>query len=375
MKTITICIPSMGESITEATIARLIIPSGKEVQADEEILELETEKVNQPLYAQASGRVQWKIEEGEQVQVGDQVGVIHVQEEKGDDPPTPLQREPILKSLSLERDSEKEEDPRLSLSLRHSREEFAKEMLKEKVVSPPPVQRADPESGTNRKKMSPLRKTLAEKLVRTQKETAMVTTFNEIDLSCVLSIRKRYQTLFEKQYGIRLGFLSFFVKSLLYALRTFPELTSYIEEDEIITRTTYDIGIAVSTERGLLVPILHNCDSMSFAQIEQMIAELAKKAREGKLTLDELRGGSLTISNGGVFGSLLSTPTLPPMQSAILGLHTIQKRAVVVEEAIVIRPMMYVALTYDHRLIDGREAVCFLKQIKECIEDPVQLLF
>lgn len=222
--------------------------------------------------------------------------------------------------------------------------------------------------------MSPLRKRVAQRLVEAQQTAAMVTTYNEADLSAVLRMRDQYNDAFEKRYGIRMGFMSFFIKAAVDALKTVPSVNAQIDGDDIVENHFYDIGVAVSTEKGLVVPILRDCDRMSLAQLELAIQDFARRARERKLTLDDLAGGSFSISNGGVFGSLLSAPMLNPPQSGILGMHAIKKRPVVIDDQIVIRPMMYLALSYDHRLVDGREGVTFLKRIVECIENPERLL-
>ncbi|MGE5196451.1 MAG: dihydrolipoyllysine-residue succinyltransferase, partial [Anaerolineae bacterium] len=225
-----------------------------------------------------------------------------------------------------------------------------------------------------RKKMSKLRKTIAEKLVEVKNQTAMLTTFNEVDLSAVIAIRTKEKESFAKRYGVKLGFMSFFVKAAVAALKEIPDVNAYIDGDEIVLLQTYDISIAVSTERGLMVPVIRGCDQLSFGAIEAAIEEMAAKARSGKISIDDLRGGSFTITNGGTFGSLLSTPILNPPQSAILGMHTIVKRPVSIDDQVVIRPMMYLALSYDHRLIDGKEAVLFLVHMKKILEDPARLL-
>ncbi len=222
--------------------------------------------------------------------------------------------------------------------------------------------------------MTMLRRRIAEKLVEAKRTAALLTTFNEIDMSQVIALRKQYQPAFEKKYGIKLGFMSFFVKAAIEALKQFPVVNAEVRGTDIVFKNYYDIGVAVSTEHGLVVPVLRDADRMSFAEVELAIADLARRARERKLSVEELTGGTFTISNGGVFGSLLSTPIVNPPQSAILGLHAIQDRPVVRDGQIVIRPMMYVALTYDHRIIDGRESVSFLRRIKECIEDPARIL-
>lgn len=222
--------------------------------------------------------------------------------------------------------------------------------------------------------MSRLRARIAERLVEVQQTAAILTTFNEIDMQPVMDLRARYKDKFEKQHGVKLGFMSFFVQACLEALQRFPEINASIDGEEIVYHGFYDIGIAVGSPRGLVVPILRDADALSMARIEKQIADYAERAQSGKLSLDEITGGTFSITNGGIFGSMLSTPILNPPQSAILGMHKIEKRPVVIDDEIVIRPMMYVALSYDHRLVDGREAVQFLVTIKECIEDPARML-
>jgi 2-oxoglutarate dehydrogenase E2 component (dihydrolipoamide succinyltransferase) len=222
--------------------------------------------------------------------------------------------------------------------------------------------------------MTMIRQRIAERLVQSQHTTATLTTFNEADLSAVQELRAKYNERFEKKHGTKLGFMSVFVKAAVEALKAFPTVNARIDGGDVILQHFYDIGVAVSTEKGLMVPVVRNADQMSFAAIEKKLAELAGKARDGKITPDDLQGGTFTITNGGVFGSLLSTPILNPPQSAILGMHTIQKRPVAVNDQVVIRPMMYLALSYDHRLIDGREAVQFLVRVKECVENPERML-
>ena len=222
--------------------------------------------------------------------------------------------------------------------------------------------------------MTPIRRRIAERLVESQQQAALLTTFNEIDMSAVKDFRSRYRTAFEKRHDVRLGFLSFFVKAAVDALRQCPRLNAEIDGTDIVYRNYYDVGIAVSTDRGLMVPVLRSAERMSFAEIEAQIADFAGRARSGRIRIDELQGGTFTITNGGIFGSLLSTPIINPPQSGVLGLHAIQDRPVVADGEIVVRPMMYVALTYDHRIVDGREAVTFLVRIKEAIQDPARML-
>ncbi|OYV47829.1 MAG: dihydrolipoamide succinyltransferase [Verrucomicrobia bacterium 21-51-4] len=234
---------------------------------------------------------------------------------------------------------------------------------------------ATAEGKTTRRKMTPLRKRIAERLVASQQQTASLTTFNEVDMSAIMALRVKHQEAFVAKYGTKLGFMSFFVKAVVHALKELPNVNAQLDGDELIENHYYDIGVAVGTERGLVVPVVRNCDTLGFADIEKSIAGYAKKARDGKISLDDLQGGVFTITNGGTYGSLLSTPIINSPQSAILGMHSIQERAVVVDGQIVVRPMMYTALTYDHQVIDGKEAVTFLVKIKQAIEDPTRLLF
>jgi 2-oxoglutarate dehydrogenase E2 component (dihydrolipoamide succinyltransferase) len=239
--------------------------------------------------------------------------------------------------------------------------------------APPPV--VQPGDGREtRQPMSAIRKRIAERLVAAQRAAAILTTFNEADMSAVIAVRARYKENFQKKHGVSLGFMSFFIKASIEALKAWPIVNGRIEGDDIVQPSYYNIGVAVSTERGLMVPVLRDADNMTFSVIEKTLAELAEKARQGKITVSDLQGGTFTITNGGIFGSMLSTPLLNTPQSAILGMHAIQKRAVVVNDGIVVRPMMYLALSYDHRLIDGREAVSFLVRVKECIENPERML-
>ncbi len=347
-------IPSMGESVSEATIGVILKPSGSSVKENDEIVELETEKVNQLLYAPFSGVINWSVKEGDTVKIGDTIGTID-SEAKEKAPPQAQPPPPA---------------PTPGPSQRVMKEQFVQELKK-----PAPATKKAPEAGTNRKKMSKIRQTIAARLVDSLHSAAMLTTFNEVDMSQIVQLREKYRDSFQEKHGVKLGFMSFFVKAVVDGLKKYPDFNSYIEGDEIVTRSTYDIGIAVGTERGLVVPVVRECDKLTFPQIEQAIAAFAKKAREGKITIPDLEGGGFTITNGGVYGSLLSTPILNPPQVGILGMHKIEKRPVVVDDAIVIRPMMYLALSYDHRLVDGKEAVTFLVHVKEVLEDPARLMF
>ncbi len=337
-------IPDMGESIIEAGVAAIIKHSGSSVSEGEEIIEIETEKVNQMLYAPVSGEIEWNVQEGDSLSVGDVIGYIDTEKLKEEKPAAPRKEAPVKK-----------------------REEVSKPAPKEEVVIAVETGRE------SRKKMSKIRKVIAGRLVDALHKSAMLTTFNEVDMNAVIELREQHKQSFLEKHGAKLGFMSFFVKAVVEALHAFPHLNAYIDGDEIVQRDYFDIGIAVGTDRGLVVPVIHECDKCNFAEIEQTITNFAKKAREGGLTLADLEGGGFTITNGGVYGSLLSTPILNPPQVGILGMHQIKKRAVVIDDQIVIRPMMYLALSYDHRLIDGKDAILFLVRVKELLENPEQL--
>lgn len=363
-------VPSMGESISEATVGQILAVSGKHVIADEEIIELETDKVNQILYAPHAGKVAWQVQSGESVKIGQLLGFLEVEEQENKSAQQPVQA-PKQEMQTLP-----------STGLRMGKREFAaafREIPKEETVPPdallqPSVASKKGERRETRRPLSKIRKAIGERLLEAKQKTAMLTTFNEVDLSQIIDMRSTHQELFTKKFGTKLGYMSFFIKATVSALEAFPELNAYLQGDEIVYREYYDIGVAVGTEKGTFVPVLRSCDQLSFAQIEQLIDQYAKKAREGTIAYEDLIGGGFTITNGGVYGSLLSTPLLNPPQCAILGMHKIEKRPVVVEDQIVIRPMMYLALSYDHRLIDGRESVSFLAKIKAQLEDPSRFL-
>ncbi|MBS4168583.1 2-oxoglutarate dehydrogenase complex dihydrolipoyllysine-residue succinyltransferase [Parachlamydia sp. AcF125] len=377
-------VPPMGESITEAIVGTLIKPSGSTVQVDDEVLELETDKVNQVLYAKASGILTLQVKPGDTVKIGQVVGFVDAEAKQS--------AAPMPKRETVEEKKSKSRGPfPPSQGIRYGKEAFLAEIGnvdQNDFPSPLPVEKlhapalspeeATPPRKTNeretRRKMTQIRKVIANRLVEAQQATAMLTTFNEVDCSAIMAVREKYRDFFQKKHGVKLGLMSFFVKAVVSALRAVPELNSYIDKDEIVHREYFDIGIAVGTDRGLIVPVLRNCEQLSFAEIEKEIENYAKKAREGRLAMDDLQGGGFTITNGGIYGSLLSTPILNPPQSGILGMHKIEKRAVVMEDQIVIRPMMYVALSYDHRIVDGKEAVSFLVHVKNALEDPSRLL-
>lgn len=322
----------MGESISQVSIAKILVPSGEWVEQDAEMIELETEKVNQVLFAPFSGRVTWNIQVGESVPIGYTLGGIQQQGEER------VHVKPMQDSLSLQ-------PQEVSIAARETR-----------------------------KPLSKVRQTIGERMIMAKQKSAMLTTFNEVDLSRIMTMRAQYQEAFVEKFGTKLGYMSFFVKAALSALMEYPEINSYIAGQEIVQRHYYDISIAVSTERGTFVPVLRNCDQLSFGEIEQQIDRYAKEARDGTIALSALQGGGFTVTNGGIFGSLLSTPLLHPPQCAILGMHKIQKRVIVVEEQMVIRPMMYLALSYDHCVVDGKEAISFLGHIKNQLEDPSRFL-
>ena len=369
-------IPTVGESITEAIISSIMKPSGSYVRADEEILEIETEKVNQVLYAPAAGQITLNVKVEEKVKIGQVIGYVETDAKA----PATAAAAPAP-TPTPEKKAQAAPPPSSSRTMAEQFIAEIKEPAKPQpkaaakpAPTPAPAPKKVDGAQVTRKRMSGLRKTIAERLVEVKNKTAMLTTFNEADMTAIMEIRAREQENFTKRYGVKLGFMSFFVKGVVAALKAFPEVNGMIEGDEIVLFNSYDIGVAVSTEKGLMVPVIRGCDALSFGEIEQTLGTFAKKAREGSIAIDDLRGGSFTITNGGVFGSLLSTPILNPPQSAILGMHSIVKRPVAIDDKVVIRPMMYLALSYDHRIIDGKEAVQFLVHLKGNLEDPARLL-
>lgn len=367
-------IPTMGESVSEAIVSNILKASGSFVKTDEEILELETDKVNQVLYAPGSGQLTLTVKQDETVKVGQVIGFVETEakgapeqtESKTEKTPPP-QPQPIAAAPKISSSSE---------NARKMSQEFVAEIKTPFKEISPSEKKAIPQEGAavTRKRMSNLRKMIAQRLVEAKNTTAMLTTFNEVDMSAIMEIRAKEKDKFQKHHGVKLGMMSFFVKGVVSALKAIPEVNAYIDGEEIVTVHTYDIGVAVSTEKGLMVPVLKGCDHLNFAEIEAGIEVFAQKARTGNIAVDDLRGGSFTITNGGRFGSLLSTPILNPPQSAILGMHSIVNRPIAIGKEVVIRPMMYLALSYDHRIIDGKEAVLFLVHLKEVLEDPSRLL-
>ena len=361
-------VPSMGESISEATIGEIFKPSGSQVNMDDELLEIETDKVNQSLFAPSKGKIELSVKKDDKVKIGQVIGTIDTESTQEESP------KKESKKQEPKKEEVKKEETKPAESLQEARipkDRFIEEEKPQEIKVEKPVVKGDRET---RKPMSQIRKVTAQRLIQAKQEIAMLTTFNEVDLNEVMAIRERYKESFVKKYGVKLGFMSFFLKATVKALKEIPIVNAYIDQNDIVYRNYYNIGVAVSMEKGLIVPVIRDADKLSFPELEKEIINLADKAKTGKLSVDDLKGGSFTITNGGIFGSLLSTPIVNPPQSAILGMHAIKKRPVVVDDQIVARPMMYLALSYDHRIIDGKEAVTFLVNIKESLEDPSRLL-
>ena len=350
-----VLVPVLGESVVEATVSKWIKKQGEFVEVDEPIVELETDKVTLEVPAAVSGILDnLAVSEGDTVEVGALLGII-VAGEKTDEnsKPTPKQENKKVEEQIIE--PEKVENRQINIK---------PEVVKETVNN----------TLEERVPMSRLRQAIARRLKEAQNTAAMLTTYNEVDMTALMEMRKNYQDSFEKKNGVRLGYMSFFVKASIDALSQFPAVNAEIDNNDIIYKNYYNIGVAVGTSQGLVVPVLKNADKMSFGETEIAIADFGKKAKDGSLGISDMAGGTFTISNGGVYGSLMSSPILNPPQSGILGMHKIQKRPVAIGDNIEIRPMMYLALSYDHRIIDGREAVSFLVRIKEIIEDPRRLV-
>ena len=401
-------VPTLGESVTEATVAKWFKSEGDVVAVDEPILELETDKVTLEVNATAAGTIrEITVKEGENVGVGALLGLIGrgSRDQAGGENATHKPAEDIEKAASGD-PVEATENGKLSPAVRRLVNEnnldptqitgtgkdgrltkgdvllFIKGSASAPSHAPQPTTirtAAASEAGLKdpreeRVKMTRLRQRIAERLKEAQNTAAMLTTFNEIDMTNVISVRKKFQDDFEKRHGCRLGFMSFFVKACIVALKEIPAVNAEVDGDEIIYKNYYDIGVAVGTDQGLVVPVLRDADERSFADVEKGITVLGSRAREGRLGMDDLTGGTFTITNGGVYGSLMSTPIINPPQTGILGMHKIDRRPVAVGDSVEVRPMMYAALSYDHRIIDGREAVMFLVRVKECIEDPERIL-
>jgi 2-oxoglutarate dehydrogenase E2 component (dihydrolipoamide succinyltransferase) len=356
-------VPAAGESITSANVAKWRKKDGEQVLQGEVLVTLETDKVSNELEAPAAGRLKIITPEGEEVSIGAIIATIDTG---------------VLASAGSSEAVKPVPAPASAPIVAPVSSPVAKPDFSAPVTPVVPVERpstdAVSDGRTTRKKMSMLRRKIATHLVNAQQTAAILTTFNEVDMSAVMDLRKDVQEGFMKKHGVKLGFMSFFVKAVAQALKDVPSVNGRIDGTDIIENHFYDIGVAIGTEKGLIVPVLRDVDQKSFAQIEKDILDYAKKAKDGKITLDDLSGGVFTISNGGTYGSLLSTPILSPPQSGILGMHTIQQRPVALNGQVVIRPMMYLALSYDHRLVDGKEAVTFLIRIKDCLESPARLL-
>jgi len=427
-----ITVPTLGESVTEATVSKWLKSKGEKVTADEPLVELETDKVNVEVPSPINGILDSiSVKEGETVNVGSLLGTVNnssavkndVQEVNNYNPPNKKEEKIIPKLFEKEKISKpkkikekKLEEPNLILGdeepliLEQEHEEnvpqkaerqispAARKMaseakvdlraivgsgkngviLKEDIMSlmgskPLPSERKVKHGPEERVKMTRLRLTIAKRLKEAQENAAMLTTFNEVDMSEIISMRNQYKDEFQNKYGVKLGFMSFFVKACVIGLKNYPVINAEIHNEEIVYKNYYNISIAVGTDRGLVVPVLRETDEMSFADIEKNIGILGQKARDGKITIEDLQGGTFTITNGGLYGSMLSTPILNPPQSAVLGMHNIIKRPVAINGNVEIRPVMYLALSYDHRIIDGKEAVSFLKIVKESLEQPQRL--
>lgn len=410
MSVIEIKVPSVGESITEVTLSQWLKKDGDFVQLDEFIGELESDKATMELPSTAAGKITWVAKEGQDLKIGDVVATIDTSATNGAavvtppaaTPEAPAKPEPA--QVAKENYATGTPAPAAAKILRESdipatqvegtgkdgritkADALAAVENKPVVSTPaaPPAQEPKPAApvtssiafsrDTRREKMSRMRRTIAKRLVSAKNNTAMLTTFNEVDLSALMAMREKYQERFVKKYGIKLGFMSLFAKACAKALKEMPDVNAMIDGDDIVYHDFVDISIAISTPTGLVVPPVHNVESLGFHEIEFKIKALAEKAKNGKLTTEEMAGGTFTITNGGIFGSLMSTPILNEPQSAILGMHAIKERPIVVDGQVVVRPMMYLALSYDHRVIDGSTSVTFLVRVKELIEDPVTLL-
>ena len=399
---IEIVVPKMGESITEATVAKWLKPVGSAVNQDEPLVELETDKVAVEVPAPASGVIEeivaaegvtvgigallGRIKEGAMATAGVAARPAAAPAPKPAAAPAPRPAaapvggatSPAVRKIAAEAGVDLASVSGTGRGGRVLKEDVQAAPARPAPASAPAPVAAGPRANAAREervRMTRLRKRIAERLKQAQNTAAMLTTFNEVDMTAVMALRDQHKDGFEKKHGVRLGFMSFFVKACIVALKDLPAVNGEIDGDDIVYKNYYDIGVAVGTPQGLVVPVLRDADALGFAEIEKSINALGLKARDGKLTLDDLQGGTFTISNGGVYGSLMSTPILNPPQSGILGMHKIQRRPMAIGDKVEVRPMMYLALSYDHRIVDGREAVTFLVRVKECIEDPTRLLF
>ncbi|MDZ4816124.1 MAG: 2-oxoglutarate dehydrogenase complex dihydrolipoyllysine-residue succinyltransferase [Verrucomicrobiota bacterium] len=381
-------IPNVGESITEVTISEWLVKEGDPVSKDQSIAVLESDKATVDLPAPEDGMMGKIIKASGTAKINEVIGHLEPGKVQTKGTSTPSSAKPAAtQSKPLTDEGKVMPSAQKMMTEKGVKPETVQptgmggRILKEDVLtamkgSSPVVPKVS-ENAFRKEEvipMSPLRKKIAERLVKAQQTGALLTTFNEIDMSSVMSLRKQYQELFQKKHSVKLGFMSFFVKAVIEGLKEFPAINAEVRDDQIVYHHYYDIGIAVGGGKGLVVPVLRNAERLSFAEIEKAISDFGQRAQTGKLGLDELKGGTFTISNGGVYGSLLSTPIVNPPQSGVLGMHGIQDRPIAVDGAVVIRPMMYIALTYDHRIVDGREAVTFVRRIKEVLETPARLL-
>ena len=395
-------VPSPGESISEVEIAAWLVSEGDYVEKDQAIAEVDSDKATLELPAEESGTIQFKAEEGDVVKVGQVVCVIDTSAKAPEASNAPkVKKEEVIETPVVEKKEEKTESAKETYATGVPSPAAAKMMsenniqtgqisgtgkdgriLKSDVLGAlskgmvmPSTEYWSGSRVVSREKLSMLRRKIAERLVSVKNETAMLTTFNEIDMKPIMDLRKKYKEAFAKKHEVNLGFMSFFTKAVTEALQLYPSVNAQIDGKEIILHEYADIGIAVSSPKGLMVPVVRNAESMSLAEIEREIKRLAIKARDGKITPDEMTGGTFTITNGGVFGSMLSTPIINPPQSAILGMHNIVERPIVIGGKVEIRPIMYLALSYDHRIIDGKESVSFLVKVKEMLENPDKMIF
>jgi len=421
MAIIEVKVPSVGESVTEALLAQWFKKDGDAVREDEALFVLETDKVTLEVTAEAAGVLHISVPEGTTVKIGAVVATIDTLSTaaagmtqpavvKKKPPKAPEPKPPVAEKPPTPAPPPAQPEPRVVLeglppSVRRLVGEHRLDVSQIQGTGPggritkgdvllfieqsarppgpgPAAAAAEPvcppcepvKEEITRKPMTPIRRRIAERLLKARQNTAMLTTFNDIDMSAVMELRQRYREAFQKKYGVSLGFMSFFIKASVEALKAIPEINAYIDGTDIVYPHYHHIGVAVASERGLVVPVIRHADQLSFAQLEQAINEFVARIKGNRLTLGDLEGGTFTITNGGVFGSLLSTPILNTPQSGILGMHRVDKRPVAVNDQVVIHPMMYVALSYDHRIVDGREAVTFLKHIKECIENPERIM-
>ena len=421
-------IPALGESISSGVLSSWKVAEGTYVEIDQPIYELETDKITQEGLAEVAGVISFLAKEGDEVEIGATIANIDesaaqptssnpeqkedaeteveqeapepepevittpteetkpvVAEEKGeivDSPKDDIPLSPAVRKILAESKldpasiSGTGKDGRITKADVLNAQKASPEAPQQVQAEPKPIPSSvssDPDSRSTRRPLSPIRRKIASRLVEAQQTAAILSTFNEVDLTEIMALRKRHQDSFVKQNGVKLGFMSFFVKGVVHALRAVPQINSRMEGNELVENHYFDIGVAVGTEKGLVVPVLRDCDQLGFAEIEQSIVDYAKKARSGGITLQDMQGGCFTITNGGIYGSLLSTPIINPPQSGILGMHSIQERPVAINGEVVIRPMMYTALSYDHRVVDGKQAVTFLVKLKEAMEDPARL--